>query len=212
MIETQTNHPVKRLFPSTDTGSLLSYDDIRYMHLLRAIDRRSDRWTPPFVWSPEKFKRVLLCRAWRYAHATKPWPECIDMAAVNKAATERALRGPKIGEDAAEEQRVWAATHIDAIRRAGSFMALESAICFKCWRLGSDSVTVAGEVGLTPGAVRQHLNRTLRIARELDFDCGQPHPTRGKLQKSTFKKMSEFLTVRGIPFDPVKLEAQCKGQ
>jgi hypothetical protein len=160
--------------------SSLSYSDYsNQMHTFSNLPRAA-RWIPPFVFSEENLRRVLLVRAWRYVHGQKPVPEEINMAEIDKAATARALEHGKGITAVNPLQHAWAKTHVDAVRRAGSFLALESAIVFRAYRLGQDSPTIGDGVDLTPWAVRQHLNRTLRIARQLGFDCGAPHHSKGK--------------------------------
>jgi hypothetical protein len=178
----------------TNTASLMSYGDLTAMHCIRNAPR-SQRWIPPFVFSEDQLRRTLLVRAWRYAHLGAPVPAEINLDEIDKAATAKAsLYGKRILADN-PKQREWAETHRNAVQRAGSFLALESAITFRAYRLGQDSPTIGEELGLSPWAVRQHLNRTLRIARELGFDCGAPHPTRGcrKVLRFSNRRAKEML-------------------
>jgi hypothetical protein len=164
---------------SEENNATVSFTDYDRMNNFTNLPRAA-RWIPPFVFSEEKLRRVLLVRAWRYAHGQHQVPEEINMAEIDKAATTKALRHGQHIRAEAPVQRAWAQTHVDAVRRAGSFLALESAIVFRAYRLGQDSPTIGADLGLTPWAVRQHLNRTLRVARQLGFDCGTPNHSKGK--------------------------------
>lgn len=59
-------------------------------------------------------------------------------------------------------------THVEGVRRAGSYRAFLGGIAYRAWRLGWDSPTIALEMHVSPGAVRQHLFRMVEVARELE--------------------------------------------
>jgi hypothetical protein len=187
------------------------------------VELRIARWTPPFSLDTEKLRRVLLLDAYRYVYGPKPIPELlirrstnapIDMPELNKLATAKALRGYRVCDTASQQQHNQLDVFRAAVQRAGSYMALKSAIAFRAWRLGHNSVTIAGELGMRPGTVRQHLCRLLHIAQALGYDAGTPHPTRGRIKPHNVEKLKRFLTARGMDFDEQKLEelSLCKGK
>jgi hypothetical protein len=95
-----------------------------------------------------------------------------------------ALQPHKIRSESPQIQREMNIMHIQAIVRAGSYLALQSSIAYKRWRLGEDSVTIAEELGLSPAAVRIGLVRLRDIAKKLGFDIGQEHHSRGNAEHS----------------------------
>jgi hypothetical protein len=73
-----------------------------------------------------------------------------------------------------------------AIQKAGSYMALVCAIAYRSWRLERDSVTVAYELRVSPGVVRQHLFRMRHVAARLGFDSGLENPP--PLRREPFRR------------------------
>jgi hypothetical protein len=99
---------------------------------------------------------------------------------LNQQATAKALKGHKIGTDAAAIQHEIQASHKAAVRRAGGYLELQAAIAYRSWRLGQSSPIVAESVGMTAWAVRAVLNRLRVAARELGYDTGRAGHSAGK--------------------------------
>jgi hypothetical protein len=183
MFETKSNLPVRRFSHSAYADMcFLSYDDIKGMHILDALELRPARWTPPFVWNTRQLQHVLLVRAWRMAFGCKPMPPNVPFAMVDAAATARCLRGRKViagspvHKLAAEAER-------NTIKRAGSYSARNAAIAWRAWREGQDSVTVAEGLGITPQCVRVLLQKMRETAAELGYETGDDHPSKGKKKR-----------------------------
>jgi hypothetical protein len=161
----------------------LSFDDYtRAMQTQHRAQRRG--WVPPFALNNEQLQKVLLTRAWRYGHHGTPLPEDADWQQVNREATARALQPRHISSTCPLLQKAMYTAHIMAIARAGGYMQLQSSIAWKRWRLGEDSVQIAEELGISPGAVRIILQRLRDIGRMLGYDCGLPHHSRGSAEHS----------------------------
>ena len=112
-------------------------------------------------------------RAFRYVRSgIKSLPEEVDWKEIDRAATEKALRGYAIRADAPRLQHEMQERHKQAVRRAGSYLALQSFVAYSSWRLGRDSVAVATDLGLDPANVRATLERLRTAARALGFDTG----------------------------------------
>ena len=184
MIETKSNLPIKRhLTAADDQSGFISYEDLKSMHILDALELRSDRWTPPFCWNTRQLQRVLLIRAWRWGFGSKPLPAVLPpFALVDAAATARSLRGANVKKDD-PKQKAMVESARAAVRRAGTYTALQAAIAFRCWRLGQDSPTVGESLGITPQAVRASLQKIKDVAAELGYDVGEKHPTKGRKRK-----------------------------
>jgi DNA-binding CsgD family transcriptional regulator len=159
----------------------ISFDDYRLMHSRNdSVPRRCKGWTPPFCMNPAQLQRVLLVRAWRVAGGrSTEVPAMLDWKIINQAATEQALKGNNIGPDAPAVQHEMQEKHKAAIRRAGGYMELISAIAFRAWRLGQNSTQVGESLGMTPWNVRAHLHRMRETALELGYDVGRQHSSRG---------------------------------
>ncbi|HEY2495434.1 MAG TPA: hypothetical protein VGK24_00060 [Candidatus Angelobacter sp.] len=169
-----------RAFPvSAATG--ISYEDYRSMQTATR-GAMPVAWVPPFALNDKKLQKVLLSRAWRYVHGSRPVPETINRDEINKAATARALRGHEINKFASAIQHEIVEKHRAAVRKAGGFLQLYASIAFRSWRLGMDSVSVGASVGMTPQAVRQALWRMRDVAKRLGFDVGRAGHTAGILR------------------------------
>jgi DNA-binding CsgD family transcriptional regulator len=161
----------------------LSFDDYsRSMQTQHRAQRRM--WTPPFALDDRLLRRVLLARAWRYRHHGTPLPANADWQQVNRDATAKALEPHQIKATSPLIQKQMYTMHVRAVIKAGSYLALQSSIAYKRWRLGEDSVQIAEELGISPNAVRIGLARLRDIAKKLGFDIGQEHHSRGSAEHS----------------------------
>lgn len=149
----------------------LSFDDYERAHV--ETHKGNLPSVPPFALNPDQLRKVLIMRAFRYVHSgNTPVPENVDWKAIDQAATEKALRGYTIRADASRIQHEMQERHKQAIRRAGSYLALQSSIAYSSWQLGRDSVAVATDLGIDPCNVRATLERIRMIARRLGFEVG----------------------------------------
>jgi hypothetical protein len=171
----KANRPV-----SQESG--IAFSDYERMQTHCAPKGRGD-WFPPFAFNEKQLQRVLLVKAWSYVNGCSRAPETIDYAAINAAATVKAVAGYGVRDEAPQVQREMQAAHITAVQRAGGYLELQAAVAFRAWRLGQTSVEVAASLGITPFSVRVILQRLRDTARSLGFDVGAPHPTRGKCRK-----------------------------
>jgi hypothetical protein len=171
-----------RSFPVNGKNGI-SFDDAQRMQTHRHSSKPA-AWVPPFAMNDSQLQKVLLLRAWLYVGRGRsrrklPDPDSISREEINRAATTKALRGYTIRPDAPAIQHQAHAIHQAAIRRAGGFLQLLAAIAFRSWRLGMDSVEVAGTLGTTPQAVRVYLWRFRDIAKRLGFEVGRAGHTAG---------------------------------
>ena len=140
-------------------------------------------WIPPFAANTEQLKRVLLERSAQFvAHGAtqRTLVSVVTWRELNELATDKALRGYEIRTDVPAIHHEMQASFKASIQRAGGYLQLITAVAWRSWRLGMDSVTVGQSLGLTPCNVRVHLNRLREAARKLGYDVGQEHHSRGK--------------------------------
>jgi DNA-binding CsgD family transcriptional regulator len=164
-------------------ASGLAFEDFRFGRMTTHYHSQRRMWTPPFANNDKQLQQVLILRAWRYSHHGTPLPANADWRTVNRDATSKALQPHKIITDSRIQQEMYKA-HVRAIVKAGGYMQLQSSIAWKRWRLGEDSVQIAEELGISPGAVRIILQRLRDIGRMLGYDCGLPHHSRGSKEHS----------------------------
>ena len=175
-----TRHPVS-------VNSRIAYEDFSRMHRENHAARQS-RWVPPFALNTSQLRRVLLVRCWRYLHNHTPVPETLDWQEMKKAATAHTLQPHKILPASPLVQKLMHARHVATVIKCGGYLEFSAAIAYRSWRLGQDSVTVAESLGVSPGTVRINLQRLRDIARQLGFDVGQPHHSRGNTHHSAASK------------------------
>lgn len=175
-------------YPASATTGI-AFSDYARMHT-QTHGAKPTAFVPPFALNDKKLQRVLLHRAWKYAHGGATLPAQFDRDALNKAATARALNGYTISNDAASIQHEAIAMHRAAIKRAGGYLEFQAAIAFRSWRLGMDSVAVAETVRITPQAVRQALWRMRNAAKQLGFEVGRAGYTAGKPRNRPGNRMS----------------------
>jgi hypothetical protein len=166
---------IKRFPVSAD--SHIAYEDFSRMHQEDHAARQS-RWVPPFALNTSQLRRVLLVRCWRYVHNQTPVPAILNWQELNRAATAHTLEPHKILVTSPLLQKLMYARHVEAVIRAGGYLAFQSAVAYRSWRLGQDSVTVAESLGVSPQCVRANLQRLRDIGRMLGFDCGVTHHSR----------------------------------
>jgi hypothetical protein len=130
-------------------------------------------FVPPFAFNDEQLRTVLCHRAWRYVHQNQLAPASWDYAAVNRAATKKALAGHPIDAGAPEIQHQLQDKHIAAIKRAGGYMELQASIAYRAWREGHPSTEVAASLGVSPWMVRQSLRRLRAIGSRLGLEVGR---------------------------------------
>jgi len=157
------------------------------------VSIRHRRWRPAFAASDEKLRRVLLHRAWTYIHASKQTTPPDDWKTVNAAATKVALEYGSRFKNCPAHKRCESAAHVAAVKQAGSYLALQSALAYRAWRLGQDSVGIAEALHMTPQSVRVNLQRMCDVARGLGYE--------------TFVRHSSFQRTR-IPDAPRKQRAR----
>jgi hypothetical protein len=171
----------RKNYPVNATNGI-SFDDYSRMQT-HTHGEKPAAFVPPFALNDKQLQKVLLLRAWRYAHGgSAAFPEQVDRDSLNKAATKKALEGYTISNAAPPTQHRAAAMHRAVVKKAGGYLQLQGAIAFRSWRLGMDSVAVAASLGTTPQAVRQSLWRLRDLAKHFGFDIGRAGHTAGKLR------------------------------
>jgi hypothetical protein len=146
-----------------------------------SVSPRHKRWTPAFAASDEKLRRVLLHRAWLYLHGVTNGSAPDDRQAINAAATRKALELSKVSfGSCSPRKRAENDAHISAVKRAGGYLALQSALAYRAWRLGQDSCAIAETLGMSPQAVRVNLQRLCEVARKLGYETFRRHYSFGR--------------------------------
>lgn len=171
------------------TSNGIAFEDYaRMSSRSSSVPLRHRRWTPAFAANNEKLQRVLKHRAWLYLHgclsaATQPG----DWKTLNAAATKKALESKVSFSNCAAHKRVENEAHMAAVRRAGGYLQLQSAIAYRAWRLGQDSCAIAETLGMSPMAIRVNLQRICEVARKIGYDTfrrhysfGRPRPKRNR--------------------------------
>src|SRR5262249_335586 len=167
------------------TSNGLAFEDYERMSSRSSsVPLRHRRWTPAFAASDEKLRRVLLCRGWLYLHGMAKLDSApSDRETINAAATKKALELTKVSfSSCSVQKRAENKAHVAAVRRAGGYLELQSAIAYRAWRLGQNSVGVAEALGMTPMAVRVNLQRLCEVARRLGYDTFRRHFSFGRLR------------------------------
>jgi hypothetical protein len=164
----------------TSTG--LAFEDYERMSSrASSVPLRHRRWTPAFAASDEKLRRVLLHRAWMYVHGAKAISTPADYKAIDAAATKKALELSKVHFiNCPAHKRAENDAHMAAVRKAGSYLALQNAIAYRAWRLGQDSVAIGESLGMSPQAIRVNIQRLCNAARDLDYETFPRHHSLGK--------------------------------
>jgi DNA-binding CsgD family transcriptional regulator len=155
--------------------SRLAFSDVHNMGVLTVKTFRAQRFIPPFANNIHQLRLVLCQRGWQFlgrnARGRVPEELIKRWSDLDKLVTEKFASGVSGVSDQ------FHAAHVKAVRRAGSWMSLQAAVCYRSWRLGMDSCTIAESLGISPQVVRVTLRRTMMTARKLGLDCSQPHWT-----------------------------------
>jgi len=162
-----TRHPVS-------AESNIAYEDFSRMHRENHATRQS-KWVPPFALNTSQLRRVLLVRCWRYLHNHTPVPETLDWQEMKKAATAHTLQPHKILPASPLIQKLMHATHVATVIKCGGYLEFQTAVAYRSWRLGQNSVNVAESLGVSPSTIRMTLQRLRNIAAELHYDVGTHH-------------------------------------
>lgn len=133
---------------------------------MRTIYRPGRRVRVP-AWANNQavIRHVLCARAWTLLHSySKPMPPMLNYKFLDSQVSEvvaiRAKANP-----CESNLRMLA-----AVRRAGTYLQLNSIILWRAWRLGEDCVTIADDLGLAKSAVHGMLNRLRDTAARLGLD------------------------------------------
>jgi len=175
----------------------LDYGDYQKMHTTERASRHKD-CVPPFALNTDQFRKVLMLRGLRYLSSYARVDEVHNAAwqELNRRATEKALRGYVIRPDAPRVQHEMQARHRAAIRRSGGFLQHQTAVAYRAWRLGQDSVAVAESLGIQPTNVRAILQRLRDAARDLGFEVGVDR--RSEARKGAEKTRQRMAARRGV--------------
>lgn len=160
----------------------ISHEDYRRCHQERGSRPSfAHKSIPPFARNPQQLQAVLVMRAKKYLlHRPEGSVVSDDWKVLNRLCTTRALQGYKIDPFAPAVQHEMLERHKEAISRAGGYLELHSAVAYRSWLLGQDSVQVAESLGIDPATVRQNLYRLKAVARELGFDAGPLEVRKGR--------------------------------
>jgi hypothetical protein len=174
----------------------LAYEDYTRCHKEQHLGRQP-QWVPEFALNANQLQIVLMVRAWHYVYGIRQFSqnEKEGWEELNRAATEKALRGRVIKAEADAEQFAKIDRHIEAVKRAGGYLQLQGAVAFRAWRLNQDSITVADSLGLTSMNVRVILQRLRNTAEQLGFPVGKHHPTRGTTRRRSKAVPAEQPTI-----------------
>jgi len=171
----------------------LSFDDYKKMHRGH-VAQRQPRWIPPFALDDAKLQEVLARRLYRYVHLGRPYSP-MPIALLDAMATQKCFNAT-IAPHCQQDIAAWK-SHVETVQRAGSYLAFQSAIAYRAWRLGHNSTQVAESLSIAPTTVRVILDRLKRIAQELGYDVGALNHRNGK--KQTFAGSRRFPNVRWNP-------------
>jgi hypothetical protein len=156
----------------------IAFSDYDRMNTVNSsVPLRERRWTPAFAASDEKLRRVLLQRAWFYLHSGRRLASAPDdWKTINDAATKKALERFKTSfQNCPAHKRRESDAHVAAVKQAGSYLALQSALAYHAWRLGKDSVAIGETLGMSPQSVRVNLQRLCNTARRLGYETFPRH-------------------------------------
>jgi hypothetical protein len=164
---------------AASTDSALDYSDLRNIQV-QSHGIRTRRWIPTFAASDESLRLVLLWRAWRYVYSAtrQPLPKkfLTNYAALDRLATAKMKKCQRHANHISD-------AHFQAVHHCGSYMALQSAIAYRSWRLAWDSPTIAVELGVSPVMVRVTLERLRHTAEGLGLPIDISHLSKGMRRK-----------------------------
>src|ERR1039458_3452345 len=157
-------------------ASSLDFTDLRTMQVENHAASRSRRWIPAFAASDESLRLLLLWRTWRYLHGRAselPKKFLTNYAALDKLATAKMKRCER------RTKHHLPGAHFRAVHHSGTYMALQSAIAYRSWRLGWDSPAIATSLGTTAVMIRTSLERMRRMGEMLRLPLGISHASKG---------------------------------
>ena len=144
----------------------LTYDELHNSGSVFKTVGRSEIYRPAFYTNDAQLRAVLARAVVSYAFRSKRVPDNLqtDLISLQRIAIERQSR-------VEEAHQLWNATveHVNAVRQAGSYIALLAAISYRAWRLGWHTEDIANEQGMTTGGVKRILIRLCEYATELGF-------------------------------------------
>jgi len=146
----------------------LDYSDMQRCHTEFRSTFRARRWVPAFANSDRGLREVLASRMWCYVHG----------GAIRRA-PERFVKNWK------GLRRLVDAKVAQYRRKGCNFPApvpveIQAAICYRSWRLGQDSPTIAAALRLSPGMVRTTLFRIRVTAEKIGLPIGFSHHSKGQ--------------------------------
>jgi hypothetical protein len=159
---------VRKQYNYWGTLDYFDHAEISGIHLQLFSGAGKALWTPPFAHNANQLQAVLLRKAEMFLGDVVAIP---DFEILDKLATKHVFKLPDSKEYRSLKQ---------SVRKCGSYLAFQSAIAYRYWRLGEDSVAVAQQVDSTPVAIRQQIVRLKRVAESLGFQTGPYHATRGR--------------------------------
>lgn len=181
----------------------ISFQDYSRMQTEQRAPSRHGRYIPTFAANDEQLRQVIAQRIWIYLHnggdhgkvpdeLAKDWQRLCRMADEfeEKMASRDISHMPK-------GQRELRQLHHEAVKRAGGYAALQSAIAYRSWRLRQYSVTVGVALGISPQNVRVSVQRMNDAARFLGFEVFPDHHTRGT--KRARKARKSGMPVKRLP-------------
>jgi hypothetical protein len=194
------------------SDSRISHEDYSGMHTEAGFIPRSGKWIPKWSLNDSKLQHVISNRLYRYAiqcallrHVVLVIPEHLknDFPALQRMANQRfakSLRSPRKKRMPLVQHEIHQ-RHLDAVRAAGGYAQLETAIAYRSFRLGWKSKDIAESLGVTPEKVRQSILRLRIAARLLGFEKNEPrHWTAGtklrRKRKITIRLRRQYAGMR----------------
>ena len=166
----------------------LSYADLEYMSLTKRSERHLQRVVPPWTASRAAIQAVVTAKLKRFA-----WYIGCEQAEVDKASdladlevlarkAQRAMRR----FDNPRFPSYHVAAYLKSVK-SRSLAALWIYEIYSAYRLGHNSVEIARALSITPWAVRQHLHRLNKVAREVCPElCTPARNYGGKHSRETY--------------------------
>lgn len=160
------------------TRARLSFNDHQRMGTVSLVSKEGKkRWIPKFAASDEQLRAVLL-RVGSSGAGGGALPWITDWRDLDARCTTRILS--RSAKGLPESQKPTVERLQQAVKKAGSYLALYLGVAYHYWREAEDCVTVAEILDMTPVQVRMYAQRMVVIARELGFETYEPHPTAGR--------------------------------
>jgi biotin operon repressor len=150
----------------------LTFNDYHTMHTEKRSVFRCAEFIPPFAANLKNLQLVIRQRAWNCVGQQGTVPESVTRKTLDKMVQAfferiRAKLQTYSPGHASKMRKILA-----AIDHCGGWLAFQGALCYWSWRLRWDSPRIAEELGMTSGAVREQIWRSLETARDLGLDIG----------------------------------------